>query len=134
MVFTQNTGFVSQQFVKERGMNQGCNISLFVMNICAELMARLIKNNPKITRICLNDNAKAEVTHVISQFADDTTIFLSFSEECLEETLATLTCLERNTGLKISYEKSTIYRLGSLKGSDAKYYTLKPLQWSDGEL
>ena len=77
---------------------------------------------------------KLKCTHVISQFADDTAIFLSFSEECLEETLATLARLERNTGLKISYVKSTIYRLGSLKGSDAKYYTLKPLQWSDGDL
>ena len=61
MVFTQNAGFVSQQFVKERGVNQGCNISPFVTNICTELMAHLIKNNPKITGICLNDNAKAEV-------------------------------------------------------------------------
>ena len=95
-----------------------------------EVMAHMIQNNPKIKGVNMNE-ARRETNIVISQFADDTAIFLDFSEECIRETISTLAHLERNTGLKISYEKSTIYRIGSLRNSDAKIYTQKQLQWSD---
>ena len=42
--------------------------------------------------------------------------------------------IEQHTGLKINYEKTTIYRIGSLKNSDVKLYTNKELLWSDGDI
>ena len=77
---------------------------------------------------------KAETTHVISQFADDAALFLTFSEECINAAIETLTRVECNTGLRISYEKTCIYRISSLKHTNAKVYTLKQLQWSDGDI
>ena len=36
-----------------------------------------------------------------------------------------------NLGLKINYEKTTIYRIGSLANSDAKMYSTKQYVWDD---
>ena len=35
---------------------------------------------------------------------------------------------------KVSYEKNNIYRIGSLKNSNAKVYTQKCLNWSDSDM
>ena len=45
-----------------------------------------------------------------------------------------LLCIERNTGLQISYEKTCIYRIGSLRNSNAQCYTARPLAWSDEDI
>ena len=50
-----------------------------------------------------------EVEYLLSQFADDTDIYLEYSEESVNECLRTLTDIEANTGLKISYDKTTLY-------------------------
>ena len=134
LVCTQNVGQTSEFFHKQRGVNQGCNLSPFCANLCTELLALEIKNNPKIKGITIRDSLKHEVTHTILQFADDTALFLSFSEECLQAAFDTLSCVEMSTGLKVSYDKSTVYRVGSLKNSNAKLYTAKALNWSDEDI
>ena len=134
LLCTFNAGRASDFFVKGRGVNQGCPISPFCYNLCGELLAHLIKNNPLIKGIRVNDNLKNEVEHVISQFADDTALFLTFSEECICAAIDTLSRIEHNTGLKVSYEKTTVYRIGSLKNSNAKIYTTKELNWSDDDI
>ena len=131
---TQNAGNTSQYFVKGRGVNQGYPISPFCFNICGETMSHLIKNNPKIVGINLNDNSKSEVRHVITQFADDTGLFLMYSEDCLNAVIDTLAYVEKNTGLKVSYDKTCIYRIGSLKKNCAQIHTTKQLKWSDGDI
>ena len=133
-VCTQNAGHTSRYLNKEWGTNQGCPISPYCFNICGEVMAHLIKNNKKIVGIWVNDGMKCETYHIISQFADDTALFLSFSEECLNAVIQTLMYIEHHTGLTVSYEKTCVYRVGSMRDSNAKIYTLKPLQWSDGDI
>ena len=130
-ICTQNAGYQSEFAPKTRGVNQGCNFSPFCFLICSEIMTHLIKSNPYIKGIKVG---KSEVENIISQFADDTALFLMYTEKCINETLSTLARFEDNTGLKISYEKTCIYRIGSLKNSEAKCYTVKPIQWSDGDL
>ena len=39
--------------------------------------------------------------------------------------------IEANTGLKVSYDKTVLYRIGSIADSDAKIYTQKELRWSN---
>ena len=134
LVCTQNAGYTSNFFCKQWGVNQGCNISPFCANFCMELIMHLIKKNPKIKGVTLCDSMRNETTFLISQFVDDTILFLSFTEECLCVTVNTLTQIEVNTGLKISYKKSTVYHISSLKHSNACIYTIKPLNWSDDDL
>ena len=122
-VCTQNAGYTSELFLKSRGCNQGCNISPFRFILCSEVMTHLIHGNPEIKGIKMKSGAEK----VITQFADDTGIFLMFTESCINAAIGVLTHIEENTGLKVSYDKTCIYRIGSLKGTDAKCYTVKPL-------
>ena len=108
-ICTQNAGYILDPFLKTRGLNQGCTYSPFGYNLCRELMAHLIKSNPYIRGIQM----VSELEYIISQFVDDTTLFLKYSENCINAVLQTLAQIESNTGLKISYEKTTIYRVCS---------------------
>ena len=130
-ICTQNAGYTSEFFSKTRGCNQGCMYSPFCFILCGELLVHLIKKNPFIKGVKVG---KSEVENVISQFTDDTALFLIYSEQCINATLTTLTIFEGNTGLKISYDKTCIYRIGSLKDTDVRCYTTKPIQWSDGDI
>ena len=134
LLFTCNAGQTSLPFVKGRGVNQGCPISPFYYKICGELLAQRIINNSKIVGVCMSDHVKGKVEHVISQFMDDMCLYLKFSKECIQETINELMYVESNTGLKISYEKTTIYKIGSIKNSNAKIYTTKDVNWSDGDI
>ena len=128
---TQNAGFTSDFTKKERGINQGCTYSPFCFTVCGELMCQLIKSNPNIKGIKIANSA---AERVISQFADDTGLFLTYSETCINEALKVLAIIEGNTGLRISYEKTCIYRIGSLRNTDAQCYTIKPIKWSDADI
>ena len=126
---TQNAGELSPLFKKSRGTNQGCPISPFLYNLCGEVMTQLIKNNANIQGVDFMG-----VRNIITQFADDTGLFLTYTEESITAAIQTLELVERNTGLKVSYEKTTIYRIGSLKNTNAKIYTCKPIKWSDDDI
>ena len=127
---TQNAGYVSNIQPKGRGVNQGCPISPFLFNIIGAIMAQAIQSNPYIKGVKMN----SEVEHIISQFADDTVLFLMYEESCITNAISELMRIESNTGLQISYEKTYIYRIGSLRGSNAKFVTQKELNWSDGDI
>ena len=70
------------------------------------------------------------LTNLLSQFTDDTALFFEYNKISLEQALETFGVLEANTGLKISYDKTTVYWVGSLAYSDAIIYTQKKLKWS----
>ena len=124
---TQNFGQLSQPFYKERGCNQGCNISPFCYLLCGEILARRIKSDPNIKGIDMGNN----ITALLSQFADDTALFLSYDQLTVANVTKTLTHIEAQTGLKVSYDKTLIYRIGSLSGSNSKLYTEKNYQWTN---
>ena len=58
-------------------------------------------------------------------------MFSLFDQESLQDIL---THFETNTGLKLNYDKSTVYRLGSLRNSDAIFYTTKQLIWTNDSI
>ena len=128
-VCTQNNGYKSDYFIKSRSINQGCNISPYLFLLCSEVMTHKLMENRKIKGIHVND-----IRLLISQFADDTILYLNFDLEELNAVIDTFTLIEANLGLKISYDKTTIYRVGSLRGTDARLYTVKNFNWSDGDI
>ena len=128
-ICTSNAGFFSDFFAKSRGVNQGCLVSPYLFLLCSEVMAHKIKENVNITGIQMGNR-----NYVISQFADDTLIYIKYEKISLAATIETLAYIETNTGLKISYEKSVVYRIGSIRDSDAQLYTQKQLQWSSGDI
>ena len=89
-------------------------------------MCQLIKNNPNIKGLDLYS-----ITQILSQFADDTAAFLSYDLLTLESFSTVLSDVDHNLGLKISYDKTAIYRIRSLYNSDAKLVTQKEYLWSN---
>ena len=125
-IYNQNFGFLSDPFTKKQGSNQGCNISPFCFLLCGELMARKLKQDPSIKGI----NIKG-FKQLLSQFADDTTLYLTYDKITFERVVDTLSYIEDQTGLRISFDKTVVYRIGSLANSMAKIYTKKDLSWTN---
>ena len=92
-------------------------------------MAHKLYANPWIQGIMVGN-----VQLLLSQFADDTILYLNYDLSELEAVIETLIYIENHTGLKISYEKTTVYQIGSFSNTDAKLITSKELGWSDGDV
>ena len=56
---------------------------------------------------------------------------MNFEKISISETINTFQSIEANTGLSISYDKTLIYRVGSIQNTNAKLYTQKNLLWSN---
>ena len=67
---------------------------------------------------------------LLSQFADDTDLFLKCTVDNLNEVANTLTKIEDHTGLKPNYRKTTITRLGACKDNNTVLETEKDYVWS----
>ncbi len=121
---TCNNGHASEWFKPTRGLRQGCPLSPYLFLTCAEIFANLIRNNKDIKGIKIND---LEIK--LSQYADDTNIFTLFDANSLDAIISTFDYVHKNTGLKVNYDKTAIYRIGSLRHSDAILYTQKNFKW-----
>ena len=128
-VCTQNSGFLSDFFVKKRGVNQGCPASPGIYTQVNTVLSHLIQLNKDICGISMHG-----LQHLLSLFADDTAAFLSYDPITINGFCEVLNKVEANLGLKVSYEKTSLYRVGSLMNSVAKCYTVKPLTWSNGPI
>ena len=127
-IYTQNFGFLSPvPFSKGRGTNQGCCISPSLFLLCGEIMSRRLLENKKIKGIDMNNG---QIRNLLSQFADDTALYIAYDRISLEETIKTLSHIETNIGLSINYDKTLIYRIGSASNSDAQLVTQKTLCWT----
>ena len=125
-VSTQHHGFLSNTFLKSRGVNQGCPISPFCYLVMGELITLMIQQNRNIKGINISDKIK----NILAQFADDTALFIQYDKISLCEVVETFSRIEACTGLKISYDKTIIYRIGSISNTDAKLYTQKNFNWT----
>ena len=128
-VCTQNHGHRSRYFRKERSINQGCPFSPSVYLLISEIIANKLRNHDEIQGINIG-----KVELLLSMFADDMDLYLPYKQTVLNAVLRSLTLMEINLGIKVSYEKTKLYRIGSLANSDARLYTLRPLQWTSGSI
>ena len=124
---TQNNGYMSEYIVKGRSINQGCPVSPYAYLLCGEVLAHCLKRNVKGITI-------GEIRLLLSQFADDTIVYIDYDLSELNAVIDTLMYIERHAGLKISYDKTIVYRIGSARNSAPKLYTKKELTWSDGDI
>ena len=125
-ICTQNFGFLSKFWKKERGSNQGCPLSPGIYLLMAEIMANKLRNNKEIRGIKVGG-----IEYLISQFTDDTDLYLWYDQKNIDATFKTLSGIEENTGLRISYDKTTMYRVGSLANTDTKLITPRKINWSN---
>jgi hypothetical protein len=95
-----NNGHFSEFFNPTRGIRQGCPISANIFVIIAEILASAILQNPRIIGITIGKK-----TYKISQYADDTVIFLN-DEDSLKNVFIILDIFTKCSGLKANREKS----------------------------
>ena len=126
---TINNGRWTKYFPQERGVHQGCALSGPIFLFVTEILAINVKNNKLIQGIKIGENEE-----VISQYADDANIWSLYKEESINAVIEELKKFRKSTGLKVNYEKSTIYRVGSLRNEDKKLKLDKPFKWASGRV
>ena len=82
-------------------------------------MALLLRNNEEIEGIYIK-----QLKQLLNQFADDMDIFSMCTEKSIKTIYEVLDQFKLQSGFTVSYEKTTLYRIGSLRHSDAQLYDL----------
>lgn len=121
-------GKASGFFTIERGCRQGDPISPYLFILCAELLACRIRENKAIEGIQI-----AETEQKVSQFADDTSLFLNGDERSYETLFYELNFFEKLSGLKLNYEKTCNVWLGRTRNSDKQYLQNHKMTWNPAQ-
>ena len=123
-----NNGYLSKYMTIERGVRQGGPCSTYYFLVIAELLAIEIRSNKDLKGIMIDN-----ITKLLGQYADDIDLYLFGEEKNLQKAFQIIEHFSTRTGFKINYDKTTIYRIGSLKNSQATYYTKNKLQWGSND-
>ena len=121
-------GILSESFPIGRGCRQGDPISAYLFILCVQFMSILIKNNPNIRGITINDE-----TYTMTQFADDTTLLLDGTEGALRAALNTIEIFGNFSGLRMNKDKTKIIWIGRKKISKDKLNVNCKLVWGETE-
>lgn len=122
----QNNGYLSNMIPITRSCHQGCPASPYYFLCCAQIFHQLIKNHPDIKGIKIHD-----IEVLLSQFADDTDLFLAYDNNTFKAVEKVFNIIHTNMGLSVNYDKTTVYRIGSIRNTNARLYTTKPLAWTN---
>ena len=126
---TVNNGWASPMFTISRGLRQGCPLSPYLYVICAEILAIKLRHTENVEGIVIFDK-----TFLLSQFADDTQMFLKGTNISLNAALIILEKFEKLSGLKINFEKSECFKIGSLRNNRQIINTIRTIKWSIGPI
>ena len=119
------SGFLSDSFPIERGCRQGDPSSPYIFLLCAEVLSLMLKQNKNIKGVQIGN-----VEHILSQFADDTTIILDGSEQSLEMSILTLNSFAMLSGLKVNNSKTRAVWIGCKKFSGETFNHRLKLNWN----
>ena len=117
-------GHLSSFFEISRGCRQGDPLSPYIFIICAEFLANKIRQNKNIKGINVRNSE-----HKISQYADDSSVFLDGSEKSLKALLKELEYFARISGLKVNFDKTQLVWIGSKKFDQNSIKTKWKLIW-----
>ena len=102
-------GFLGEKIYMNRGIRQGDPVSGHLFNIAVLILEKQITNSNKLTGIKLGENTEVR----ISQYADDTILFLDSSERSLIGATEELSEFSVLSGLRLNWEKTCCLALGS---------------------
>ena len=124
-VKVQNNGYFSRNIQVTRSVHQGAPASNALFLCVAELLAIMLKENQDIKKLVV-----WEVVQFLNQFADDMDVMMQYCQESFDAFLKTIDKFHDSTGFTLSYEKTTVYRLGSLTKTNARLYSAKKVNWT----
>ena len=102
------------------------SLPIYLYSMCR---SSAIRKNTKIKIIKIN-----ETECKISQYADDTTIFLDGSKNALQESLETLDSFGKISGLKINNFKTKVLWIGTLSKNTNILVPERNLKWATGSM
>ena len=114
----QNNGFFSNNFAVSCSVHQGGCCSTYFFLLCAEVLAIELRKNPKIKRFIIQ-----QIEYLLSQYADDMDVLLVNDKDSIKEVFKVLKWFRSKSGFTVNYDKTVIYRIGSMKNSRADQYT-----------
>ena len=125
----QNNGHFSHHIPIEKGVHQGGCCSSIYFLVIAEILAIAIRHNENIDGICFK-----EIRNLLNQFADDMDVFSLCNEKSIRNIFSELEAFHKQSGFTVSYDKTTLYRIGSLRHSSAQMYDLDQYRWSNDDI
>ena len=128
-VKVQNNGHFSEEIMISKGVHQGGCCSSVYFLVIAEILALSLRSNQDIDGICINN-----IRNLLNQFADDMDIFSLCNEKSIKAIWEELSTFRQQSGFTVSYEKTTLYRIGSLRHSSAQLYDLSQVSWSNQDI
>ena len=75
-----------------------------------------------------------DIRNLLNQFADDMDVFSMANEQSIKVIFSELEGFRRQSGFTVSYDKTTLYRIGSLRFSDAQMYDMNQVVWSNQDI
>lgn len=120
-------GEYSEYFPIGRGVRQGDPLSPYLFLLCAEILAQAIRENDNIKGIKIENTES-----LISQFADDTALYLDGSKDSFEHCIRVLTQFASISGLTINFQKTVVVWLGSRKNCNTRYLRDMNFTWDPG--
>ena len=125
----QNNGHFSDIIPINKGVHQGGCCSSIYFLVIAEILALSIRQNSEIEGITIKD-----INNILNQFADDMDIFSLCTQQSITAIFEELNKFHQQSGFEISYEKTTMYRIGSLRHSCATLYNQDQVAWSNKDI
>ena len=122
----QNNGNFSARFAVKKGVHQGGPASSLYFLMCAGLLATTLRQDTDIQGIPVED-----IRSLLSQFADDMDIYSLFNQGSIQKVFTILENFKLQTGFTINYDKTQIYRIGSLRDSNAQFYSQWKINWTN---
>ena len=125
----QNNGNFSESIEIKKGVHQGGCCSSIYFLVIAEILAMALRANDDIEGITVKD-----IKNLLNQFADDMDIFSLCKEKSIKAIKEELEKFRLQSGFTVSYEKTTLYRIGSLRHSSAMMYNIDQFTWSNRDI
>ena len=107
----KNNGWLTKPIAMKRGIRQGCPVSAMAFLLATEFLCTRIKQNENICSIRLTNG---EICSPISQYADDTALFLN-GIDSLKNALSEIEKYNAVSGLKLNMLKTEALILGPLR-------------------
>ena len=123
----QINGQYSEYFPIQRGVRQGDSLSAYLYLLCGEILSKMLNENDIVKGIKIRDKEA-----FLSQFADDTALFLDGSRESFEQCINILNNFSKISGLTMNLEKTIVVWLGSRKNCGVKYLRDMNFTWDPG--
>lgn len=122
-----NNNYWSEWLKLKVGVRQGCPLSGLLFDHVISILAHKLKQNTEIASIEIQG-----VPKLLDMFADDVWNCIKFDLGSFQELMYEYQDFQDFSGLAINYDKTEITRMGSLRKTNARFYSEHPLHWSDG--